>query len=115
MTPPNEETLTTADILDRLFETIHSRKGSDPANSYTASLLAQAPEKPVRKLSEETTELLIEALRDDKVAMVQESADLLYHLLVVWAAADLDPSHVWAALEARQSQSGHEEKASRTS
>lgn len=104
---------TTADILDRLFATIESRKGSEPHESYTASLLASAPEKPVRKLAEETTELVIEAMRDDKAAMVQESADLLYHLLVVWAGANIDPRDVYAALEARQSQSGHEEKASR--
>ena len=104
-----------AEVLDRLFATIESRKGSSPDESYTASLLAAAPEKPARKLAEETTELVIEAMRDDKIAMVQESADLLYHLLVVWAGSDIDPSDVYAALEARTSQSGHAEKASRNS
>ena len=114
MTSPNSDINRQADILDRLFATIKSRIGSDPDESYTASLLAQAPEKPLRKLSEETTELLIEVMRSDNQAIVQESADLLYHLLVVWAAADVDPADIWAVLEARQSQSGHEEKASRT-
>ena len=105
---------TTADILDKLYEVIQKRKGEDPETSYTASLLAKAPEKPARKLSEETTELLIEAIRADKDAMVQESADLLYHLLVVWAAADIDARAVWSVLKERQAQSGLEEKASRS-
>ena len=103
-----------ADILDSLYEVIQKRKDEDPDKSYTASLIAHAPDKPARKLAEETTELLIEAIRNDKDAMIQESADLLYHLLVVWAAADIDARQVWAVLKARQAQSGLEEKASRT-
>lgn len=105
---------TQAHILDALYDVIQLRRGDSAETSYTASLLAKAPEKPVRKLAEETTELVIEAMRQDKNAMVQESADLLYHLLVVWAAADIDADEVWRTLESRQAQSGIEEKASRT-
>lgn len=102
-----------AKILETLFATIQLRKNADPSSSYTASLLADAPQMPARKLSEEATELVIEAIRNDHGAMVRESADLLYHLLVLWAAADIDPDAVWQELARRQKQSGLEEKAGR--
>ena len=100
-------------ILDELANRLAVRAKEDPSASYTAQLLANAPEKPVRKLSEETVELVIEAMKGDKQAAIRESADLLYHLLVVWQAMDIDTSAVWAELISRQSQSGIEEKNSR--
>ena len=104
----------TADILDGLFATIAARKDADANQSYTASLLASAPEKPARKLSEETTEVVIEAIRGDAEAVARESADLLYHLLVVWAAAGVKPEEVWQILANREGLSGLAEKASRS-
>lgn len=101
--------------LDRLYRTITSRKGSDADQSYTAHLLDGAPEKPARKLCEEAVEVLIEALNGDKARLASESADLLYHLLVVWAAADLDPEEIWAELDRRDGVSGLEEKQNRPS
>lgn len=102
-----------ATILDRLFATIESRKGADPSTSWTAKLLAGGPETVARKLGEESTETIIAALAQDKTALASESADLLYHLLVLWAARGIVPEDVWRALRAREGTSGIEEKASR--
>ena len=99
--------------LDRLYDVIASRKNGSPEDSYTAQLFAKAPENPARKLCEEATEVLIEALNHNKVKLTAESADLLYHLLVVWAAADIDPKDVWQELDRRQGTSGLVEKQSR--
>ena len=99
--------------LDRLYDVIASRKDESPEDSYTAQLFANAPEKPARKLCEEATEVLIEALKHNKVKLTAESADLLYHLLVVWAAADINPQDVWRELDRRQGTSGLVEKQSR--
>ena len=99
--------------LDRLYEVILGRKDESPEDSYTAQLFANAPANPARKLCEEATEVLIEALNHNKVNLTAESADLLYHLLVVWAVADIDPQDVWQELERRQATSGLVEKQSR--
>ena len=102
-----------ADILEQLYHKIKARKFAPVSESYSAALLAEAPEKPARKLAEETTEVVIEALKSDKEALARESADLLYHLLVVWVAAGLSPDEVWRELARRQHQSGLAEKATR--
>ena len=102
-----------ATILDRLFAVIESRRGADPATSWTAQLLAGGPEAAARKLGEESVETIIAALARDNRALAAESADLIYHLLVLWAAADVAPEDVWRALESRQGRSGVAEKASR--
>ena len=99
--------------LDRLHDVIVSRKNEIADDSYTAQLFSGAPAKPARKLCEEATEVLIEALNGDKGKLAAESADLLYHLLVVWAAADLDPFDVWQELDSRQGISGLVEKQNR--
>ena len=102
-----------AEILEQLYRRVEQRKNAPTSESYSAALLAEAPEKPVRKLAEETTEVVIEALKLDTDALCRESADLLYHLMVVWVAAGLNPEQVWQELAARQHQSGLEEKAAR--
>lgn len=102
-----------ATILDRLFATIESRKGADPSTSWTANLLAAGPEKIAKKVGEESAEAIIAALAQDRHALAAESADLLYHLLVLWAAKGVAPADVWNALAAREGLSGIEEKASR--
>ena len=102
-----------ATILDRLFATIESRKGADPSSSWTAKLLSGGPEKIAKKLGEESTETIIAALSQDGDALANESADLLYHLLVLWAAKGIAPDDVWRALESREGTSGIEEKESR--
>ncbi|UCH75588.1 MAG: phosphoribosyl-ATP diphosphatase [Rhodospirillales bacterium] len=102
-----------ATILDRLFAVIESRRTADPAASWTAQLLAGGPPAAARKLGEESVEAIIAALAEDREALAAESADLLYHLLVLWAATGVAPADVWRALEARQGTSGVAEKAAR--
>ena len=100
-------------VLARLFAVIESRRGADPDSSYTAKLLSRGREKIAQKLGEEAVETVIAALSGDKQALAGESADLLYHLLVLWAEAGLDPADVWAELGRREGTSGIAEKAAR--
>ena len=102
-----------SDALDRLFATIAARKGADPASSYTATLLAEGVEKCAKKFGEEATEAVIAAISRDKTELAKESADLLYHLLVLWAASGITPEEIYAVLRAREDRSGLEEKAAR--
>ena len=105
--------MTDALILERLFQTIASRKGGDPETSYTAKLFARGRRKIAQKLGEEAVETVIAALTESNEHIVSESADLLYHLLTLWADCDVSPQQVWAELEKRQRQSGLDEKKSR--
>jgi phosphoribosyl-ATP pyrophosphohydrolase len=102
-------------VLDRLYAVILSRRGGDPAASYTAKLFGQGAAKIAQKLGEEAVEAVIEGVRGDGAKLAAESADLLYHLLVLWAQTGVDPATVWQALEARASRSGLDEKKSRAS
>jgi phosphoribosyl-ATP pyrophosphohydrolase len=102
-----------SDALDRLFATIVARKGADPLRSYTASLLAKGMDKCAKKFGEEAVETVIAAAQGDKAALAAESADVLYHLLVLWAAAGIAPEDVYTILKDREAQSGLAEKASR--
>jgi phosphoribosyl-ATP pyrophosphohydrolase len=99
--------------LDRLFATIAARKAADPGQSYTAKLLAAGVEKCAKKLGEEATEAVIAAIKADKSELAKESADVLYHLAVLWAACGITPEDVYAVLKSREGMSGLEEKASR--
>jgi phosphoribosyl-ATP pyrophosphohydrolase len=101
-----------AEVLARLAATIESRKGGDPAASYTAKLLAD-PSLAAKKLGEEAVETVIAAVQDDRGALAGESADLIYHWLVVLAAAGVSLDEVAERLEAREGTSGLAEKASR--
>jgi phosphoribosyl-ATP pyrophosphohydrolase len=99
--------------IDRLFATIEARKHADPAASYTAKLIGEGREKCAKKLGEEAVETCMAAVSKDREALTAESADLLYHLLVLWAACGLTPDDVYRTLAAREGQSGLEEKAAR--
>jgi phosphoribosyl-ATP pyrophosphohydrolase len=101
-----------AEVLARLAAVIESRKGADPAASYTAKLLAD-PSLAAKKLGEEAIETVIAAAQGDKAAIAAESADLIYHWLVVLAAAGVSLDEVAAKLEAREGTSGLDEKAAR--
>jgi len=101
-----------ADVLARLAATIDTRKGGDVGVSYTAQLLAD-PTRAAKKLGEEAVETVIAAARDDKAAIASESADLIYHWLIVLAAAGVSLDDVAAKLELRQGTSGLAEKAAR--
>lgn len=102
-----------ATVLDRLYKVIESRRGADPEKSNTARLFAKGTDKIAQKLGEEAVETLIEGIRGRKKDLALESADLLYHLLVLWADRRLRPADVWAALAAREGISGIQEKRSR--
>jgi phosphoribosyl-ATP pyrophosphohydrolase len=99
--------------LDRLWRVIVARRGADPAISYTARLFARGRAKIVQKLGEEAVEAVIEGVRGDRAALVGESADLLYHLLVLWADAEIAPAEVAAELARREGRSGIDEKRGR--
>jgi phosphoribosyl-ATP pyrophosphohydrolase len=99
--------------LDRLFTIIAARKGADPASSYTAKLLAEGVQKCAKKFGEEATETVIAAVTGDKKQLAGESADVLYHLAVLWVASGITPEDVYAVLASREAQSGLQEKASR--
>ncbi len=102
-----------SDIINQLFETILSRKGADPESSYTASLYAKGTAKIAQKVGEEAVETCIEALQGNKEKLTQESADLLFHLMVLWADQGLTPDDVFKVLESRIGVSGIDEKNSR--
>ena len=100
-------------VLDRLYVVIDSRKGADPDTSYTARLFSRGRQQIAKKLGEEAVEALIEGIRGDRPKLVGESADLLYHLLTLWAATGVKPKAVWAELARREGISGIAEKAAR--
>lgn len=99
--------------LEKLWRTIEARRGADPASSYTAKLIAAGVPKAAQKLGEEAVEAVVAAVAEDEKALVAESADLLYHLLVLWAARGIEPDLVWAELARREGKSGLAEKAAR--
>jgi phosphoribosyl-ATP pyrophosphohydrolase len=102
-----------SDILARLEAVVAARKGADPASSYTAQLLAGGPPRAAKKFGEEAVEAALAAVSGDPDALAAESADVIYHWLVMLAAAGVSLDQVAAKLEAREARSGLEEKASR--
>lgn len=99
--------------IERLYATVLARRGADPKSSYTASLYAKGRAKIAQKVGEEAVELALAAVLDRRDEVISESADLLYHLAVLWADAGVDPAEIYAKLEAREGLSGLAEKASR--
>ncbi|GAB6052485.1 phosphoribosyl-ATP diphosphatase [Magnetospira thiophila] len=106
--PPSPE------VLDELFQVIQGRKGDDPSTSYTAKLFHRGVGKICQKLGEEAVETIVAALDESPDKVTAESADLLYHLLVLWAEKGVDPAAVWTELARRRGTSGLDEKRSRT-
>lgn len=105
--------MTTGFSLSDLEAIIAERLASGDASSWTAKLFAGGMDKAAKKLGEEAVETVIAAIQDDGAALVLESADLLYHWLVVLAVAGVPLSDVMAELERRTAQSGIAEKAAR--
>jgi len=102
------------DFLDTLEAVIRARKGGDPATSYVAKLFTRGRAKIAQKLGEEATETVIAAMVGDRKDLTGEAADLIFHLLVLLADADVSLDDVRAELRRREGVSGIEEKASRT-
>ncbi len=99
--------------LEELESIVAERGRSGAADSWTAKLFAKGIDKAAQKLGEEATETVIAAVRGDRAGVVTESADLLYHWLVVLALSGVSLAEVLAELEARTGRSGLAEKASR--
>ena len=93
-------------ILRELYVILSERKNADPETSYTARLYAKGVKKIAQKLGEEAVEAAIAAVSESKEHLVRESADLLYHLLVLWSARGIAPEEVWAELDRRFGTSG---------
>ncbi|ATJ92395.1 phosphoribosyl-ATP diphosphatase [Acetobacter tropicalis] len=100
-------------VLNRLYDVVLSRKGTDPSVSHSARLLSRGTYKIAQKFGEEAVECLIEAVAGRKDLLVGESADVLYHLIVLWVDAGVTPDEVWAELRRREGVSGIAEKAAR--
>ncbi len=99
--------------LSSLETIVAARAKASPDGSWTAKLVAHGQSKAAKKLGEEAVETVIAAISEDRAGLVAESADLLYHLMVVLKIADIPLQDVMAELERRTSQSGLQEKASR--
>jgi len=88
-----------SDSLDRLHQAVLAARAADPASSRTARLLHAGRSKMAKKLAEEAVEVVIDAMNGDSDAVVRESADLLYNLVVLWVASGVHPSDVWTEME----------------
>ena len=102
-----------ASVLDRIWSVVVSRRGASPEVSHSARLLSRGTAKVAQKFGEEAIECLIEATRGNPEALVAESADVLYHLMVMWVDGGVRPEDVWRELHRREGLSGVTEKASR--
>ena len=105
----------TAETLDRLWAVVMSRRAADPAVSHSARLLSRGTAKVAQKFGEEAVECLIEAVAGNHDLVIAESADVLYHLIVLWVSTGVSPDEVWTELKRREGVSGIVEKASRSS
>ena len=102
-----------AAVMDRLWSVVMSRRSADPAVSHSARLLSRGTAKVAQKFGEEAVECLIEAVAGNRDALIAESADVLYHLIVLWVSAGVGPDDVWGELARREGISGIAEKATR--
>ena len=89
------------DIIDTLFSLVEERKKTKKKGSYTSFLFNKGMNKIAQKVSEETAETIIEAIQGNKKLAVQESCDLIYHLIVMWAKLGVNPKEIWSELDKR--------------
>ena len=101
------------EVLERLYKVILSRKGCDPEKSHTAKLFSRGRARMAQKVGEEAVETAIAAVGNKVDEVRQESTDLLYHLLVLWADCGITPADVFAELAHREGTSGVDEKKKR--
>jgi phosphoribosyl-ATP pyrophosphohydrolase len=98
------------DSVARLYDAVIAVRGTDPTKSRTARLLRAGGDKMAKKLAEEAVEVVIDAMRGQPDAVVRESADLLYNLVVLWVHAGVHPDEVWAEMSRREQMFGIAEK-----
>ena len=103
-----------ADSVDRLYEQVIAAKDADPSVSRTARLLRAGRAKTAKKLAEEAVEVVIDAMAGESEAVIRESADLLYNLVVVWVSSGIEPKDVWKEMERRERMLGIAEKLPKT-
>jgi phosphoribosyl-ATP pyrophosphohydrolase len=99
-----------ANRIKLLYNAVVDRRSHDPSSSRTAKLMSLGRKKMAQKLGEEATEVVIEAVKGDRRGVIEESADVLYHLVVLWADLGIKPADIWAELDRRQALCGIAEK-----
>ena len=99
--------------LEKLFDDLLKKRKFNKENSYTSTLLTNK-NLLAKKIGEESIEVILEYLNNNKDNIIKESADLLYHLIVLWISVDVKPDDVWNELENRRGKSGLDEKKSRS-
>ena len=99
-----------SDSLDRLYKSVIALQKGDPAHSRTTRLMRAGRAKVAKKLAEEAVEVVIDAMQGDRDAVVRESADLLYNLVVLWADVGIRPQDVWMEMQRREKLFGLAEK-----
>src|ERR1041385_737288 len=99
-----------ADSIDRLYEAVIAARTADPAKSRTARLLRAGRAKMAKKVAEEAIEVIIDAMHGQSEAVIKESADLLYNLVVLWVATGIEPEDVWTEMRRRERLFGIAEK-----
>jgi len=99
-----------SDSLDRLYAGVLAARTADPSSSRTARLLRAGRAKMAKKLAEEAVEVIIDAMHGSREAVVRESADLLYNLVVLWVSAGVQPKDVWREMDRRERLLGIAEK-----
>ena len=103
-----------SDSLERLYQAVLAARDLDPATSRTARLFQRGPSKMAKKLAEEAVEVVIDAMHGRSDAVIRESADLLYNLVVLWVASDVRPDEVWTEMQRRERLFGIAEKLPKT-
>jgi phosphoribosyl-ATP pyrophosphohydrolase len=98
------------DSLARLYEAVQAARDGDPATSRTARLLQAGRGKMAKKMAEEAVEVVIDTVHGDTAAVIRESADLMYNLVVLWVAAGVRPEDVWGEMDRRERLLGIAEK-----
>ena len=106
--------MSTHDVLHRLSETLASRRNADPETSYPAKLFANGPDSILKKIGEESAELIMAAKDGKRLNIVWESTDLIYHVMVLLAVYDMGSEDVSQEMRRREGSSGSDEKKSRT-
>jgi len=99
-----------SDSLERLYRSVLALQNGDPRSSRTARLMRSGRGKIAKKMAEEAVEVVVDVMRGDREAAVRESADLLYHLVVLWTEAGIRPKDVWAEMDRRERLFGLAEK-----
>ncbi len=102
------------DLVSRLYEAVLAVRSGDPEKSRTARLFRAGRAKMAKKLAEEAVEVVIDAMHGQPEAVVRESADLLYNLVVLWVHAGVHPEEVWAEMGRREAMFGIAEKVPKT-